>query len=760
MPWFRVTSPDGRTFTIDAPQGATREEALAYAQSHAKANPKTDAKHPESWDEYGSGVVAHFLEGVLPGLARHNNGLGSAIVNAVEAPFSSKVDFHPVQAYRQGMAAIDRTLPQFAKTHPKASGTAEGTGMAAGTFLPATKVARGASRGQKMIAGAKTAGAYGSLSGALSSKAETPAGVLSDAVGSGEVSALFGSFLPAAGKFAGTLAAPFRPLTQPLVRMMGKGIDHIGAMLPDPVGAFLSHEGSQLARDRAQAAANLHLDRAIRESVHPVTGAPMRPAQVPEEVARRQGLGVPAVAGDLADPLRQRFGTAAKTPGPATMRVRQAIDERKQLQAARVVQHIADSLGPITNVEHQAETLNRQAREAARPLYDVAYAQPIPVTQEMQELFSRPVGRQALNSAAVSLQNEGAPVLTDGLIEQADGTWRTGQVPTMQSYDYAKTALDDTVFAGSSPFATPDATRDTRGARAVRSRLLEIMDGDGSGPPGARPAIEGTSPGMQVGPWAGGNHEAAAANGATSSIPPQGLNPYWKPARAAYAGPIQNRKALELGQEMARSGAVDVANRTGGLTGSQLDHFRLGHRSALASDVLSRPDYSDTAGLLVASEDQRQALAAVHGSEPAGALLDRLGGERDAAATWKAVRGGAPYNDGSLIAQDQRIEDGAHGVVQVLAGHPGRGVGNIVRALATGDRNGQEVSNHIARVLSEPNVGALTAAMEDVDREVARRALVEQRKGKAYQRVSRFLGGILGTNMTQPLPGDDPAAAQ
>ena len=753
MPKFRVTAPDGRTFTINAPEGATKAEALAYAQSHAKANPKGS----ESLDQYGAGVVGHFLEGVLPGLARHNNGLGSAIVNTLTAPFSSSVDFHPVQSYRDGMAAMDRDLPRFAQKHPTAAGTAEGTGMAAGTFLPATKVARGASLTQKAVAGAKTAGAYGALSGALSSKAHDAPGILSDAVASGEASGSVGGLLPVAGRLAGALAAPFRPLTQPVVRMVGKGVDHLGAMLPGSVGAFLSHEGQQLARDPAKAAANVHLDRAIRDSVHPVSGEPLRPAQVSEEVAHRQSIGVPAVAADLSDPLRQRLGTAAKTPGPITMRVRHLIDERRQLEAARAVQHIAESLGPVANVEQQASALNEEARAAAKPLYDLAYAQPIHVTHELQELFSRPVSRQVLNNAAVSLQNEGAPVLTDGLIEQADGTWKTAKVPTMQAYDFAKTALDDTIFAGGSPFATPDATRDTRGARAVRSRLLEIMDGDGSGPPGTRTPIEGTAPGTEVGPWADGPPRAGTTppTGGSSSTPPYGLNPYWKPARDAYAGPIQNRKALELGEEMVRSGATDAANRTGALTPGQLDHFRLGHRSALASDVLARPDYSDAAGRIVASEDQRQAMAAVHGPEATGALMDRLGAERDAGTTWKAVRGGTASNDGSLIAQDQRIEDGAHGIVQTLAGHPGRGIAKIVRALATGDRNSQEVSNHIARVLAEPDVGTLTAAMEDVDREVARRALVEQRKGKGYQRVSRFLGGILGTNITQPVP-DNP----
>ena len=204
---------------------------------------------------------------------------------------------------------------------------------------------------------------------------------------------------------------------------------------------------------------------------------------------------------------------------------------------------------------------------------------------------------------------------------------------------------------------------------------------------------------------------------------------------------------------MVKSGATDVANRTGDLTPSQLDHFRLGHRSALASDVLARPDYSDTARRVAGSEDQRQAIAAVHGTEAASALTDRLGAEGDAAETWKAIRGG-PANDGSFLAHDQRIEAGARGVLQTLVGHPGPGMGNIARALVNGERGGREVNGHIAQILAERAPEALSAAMEAVERERARRALVGQRQGEGYQRAARFLGGVMGTNIIQPVPDD------
>lgn len=45
MPKFRITSPDGQTYEITAPEGATQEQVLAYAQQHAAAPKQSPADH-------------------------------------------------------------------------------------------------------------------------------------------------------------------------------------------------------------------------------------------------------------------------------------------------------------------------------------------------------------------------------------------------------------------------------------------------------------------------------------------------------------------------------------------------------------------------------------------------------------------------------------------------------------------------------------------------------------------------------------------
>jgi hypothetical protein len=64
---------------------------------------------------------------------------------------------------------------------------------------------------------------------------------------------------------------------------------------------------------------------------------------------------------------------------------------------------------------------------------------------------------------------------------------------------------------------------------------------------------------------------------------------------------------------------------------------------------------------------------------------------------------------------------------------------------------GSEVKGHMASILAERDPQALKAGVRAVNREKARRALVDQNAGEAAQRSGRFFGGLLGTNMIQPV---------
>lgn len=732
---YTVKSPDGRTFTVTAPEGATKEQVLAKAQQAAKAPPpiaKGLPKHPPK--KGGGGWGAQFLDGVIPGTSEALGGAFEALNDLTPSWLKyGKGKGKPApnrslgEAYDAGHHQAREDNKAWAMEHPAGAAASQLGGFGAGLILPTTKVAQGASLAQKAKAASQAGGIYGLLSGAMSSESDGLAGKASDAASTGIIGSMVGAASPYALRTLGAVTAPLRPIAQPAVRMFGKGMEGLGDILPGRWGKVLSAEGEQLARDPVTARANRELDQTIRATLHPTTGAPMRPTDVAEEVRRRQGLGVPAVPADLGDVPRGRFATSVRTPGPAQQTVRRAIDARQAANAQRAGQHITEALGPTGDVQGQAQALNEAARAAAAPLYAKSDAHPVPVTAEVQELFSRPSGRKALARATRSVQDQGLSPFTEGRIQAPDGSWTTGRVPTMPVYDNAKTHLDEEVFGGQSAFATPEARRDGQGARSIRAKLLALMDGEGI----ETPTTTGT-PG-------------------TPAVPREALNPHWKPARDAYAGPVQSRKALELGEEMAGAPADDIAARLDGMTADQTGFFRLGHRSGLASDLKSLPDYGDATRRLAGSVEKREGIAAAHGPEAAERLQERLGPEQDATRTWEAVRGASGAEVPDIAAQDQHIADAGKGILQVFAGHPGPGLLNVGRAVVAGQRGGQKMHERIATVLAESDPAKLDTALSEVLRERARKRMVDRNASKATQGAGRFLGSILGTNLTEPL---------
>lgn len=791
-----VTLPDGRRIDV---QTDDPKRAAQIAHTFGRNNPKVE----KSAKNTIGGLAGNWAEGILPGASEFVRGAREVAVNAVQAPFSDKVDFQPIDSYNKGRAFQRARNKAAQREHPTASAVAQTGGLVSSLLLPGAKVLEGASLTQKALAGAKTAGAYGLLSGAATSDADTLTGRAADAVSSAGSAAAVGFGFPYALKAGTVLSSPFHPLLRKGANATGKGLQAVAGRLPGSIAASVAREGQQLSRDRVEATANHLVDQDLRAAINPATNRFFTPEEVADVVRQRQARGIPAAPADVHESARRSFGAAARSPGPATARVRAMIDRRQEQSSARMVQHINDTLGQTTNVGQQADALQDYAREASRPLYEISDAQPIPLVQELQELFQRPSAKDALGNAGGIIKDEGLDPRELGLIEGPDGVWELGKAPVMKAYDYAKTALDDMVQPLSNPMASSMERRSAKGANTIRKRLLEIMDGDGSGPrvpaqgtdivpvaptgpqgpaieppafpglpkppprpaqdvprlpaPGAPDPVPGNPyPVPYEGP--GGQQlfpempPQAPQEPRGSSIPPEGLNPFWKPARDAYAGPIQAKQALELGKEKVGDKADEVSNAFEEITGLNRDFFRLGHRSGLAGDVQTLGDYGNAAARVAGSANKRAALQTVHGPI-ADDLLERTLGEHEAHQTWKAVRGNSQTTDrlAEMAAQDQQIEDAAKGVFQAIAGNPGGGTLHALKAFAGGNRHEAEIKGQVAQKLGDTDLQSILRTLEELAQERARRAQVDKRATAASIQGGRILGGLFGQNMIEPV---------
>lgn len=718
MATYHVTAPDGSVHEITAPDSATPEEIRAYAE-RTLGYPKHS----------GQGVVnslhgaaSSFLDGALPGAGGVASGLLDMAGNALAAPFSSSVDFDPAGSFRSGREASEQHEERFKKDHPYLGAASTAAGFLGGFALPVTKAGLGvegvqAALRSRILNSAANGAIYGGAGGLLDSHADSVGGAAMDAVRGALSSASVAGALPVVGRLAA-------PITQPIANAVGRvaapAIDKLAKLVPPDLARKFQNRAAILGGNPADVTASRYIGRQMDKGG-------VDSAALMAELKRRQGLGVPAVPADVNEHLREAYGSATRRPGPATMAVRQRIDERQRQMSARVSQHVEAALGSTTNVAHQADLLNRQARNDAQPLYAVSNAQPIPFTRELQTLFAHPDARDALNIAgkqiwADAIRN-GHPdprgaVLEHGLVENPDGTFGIATVPPMALYDHAKTAFDNVIYSSGRHGAAPETDRAAKATRDLRGRLLEIMDG-------------------------------------TDEVP--GLNPHWRAAREAWSGPTQNRKALELGQDMVRADATDAANRMEGLTGSQTDHFRLGHRSEMAATARKVPDYGNAARNINGALEKRRAIETIHGTDKAEDLFDRLKAEHEGNQTWAAVRGNsmtAGADAADKIGQQERALGAAgKGLVSAVLGQPISAVRHVVSALADQPVRTAAVDDRVSSVLGAQDLAAVREALADVRRTRAADKATAARITARGQQTAKVLGSRTGAGIATPPAG-------
>lgn len=806
MAVYRVTAPDGSVHDITAPDGATPAQVQAYARENLQP-----AKHSSpSWLDSIQGAASSVLDGVLPGTAGVASGIGGVIGNAIRAPFSSKEDFRPADAFRAGRELAENNEEQFKRRNPTTGALATTAGFVGGLALPMTKLGLGAKGAKAALKGrvlnsAANGALYGGTSAALSSHADGVGGVVRDAARGSTVGGALASGLPVAGRLAA-----------PIVQPIAEGVGHLAApilrsagnLVGGAAGRNLQNRAAILGASPAEATASRYIGGVMDK-------AGLDSAGLMQELKRRQDLGVPAVPADVNEHLREAYGSATRRPGPATMAVRRAIDERQRQMTQRVTQHIGDTLGPITNVEAQANALNQQAKEAARPLYEISDAQPIPFVNELRSLFEHPDAKDALNIAGKQIwadaiakghPNPTAALREHGLVQRPDGVFEIANVPPMKMYDHANSAFASIIYGGNKFAATPEMDRAGKATSDLRRRLLQIMDGDGSGPritqpgkdivpagpggvpapggqptapaqvppqlseqasrlPTAPPSVRSSVPVVQsdVGPWTGQRLEPEAedlsqkATGRMSAIPPEGLNPYWKAAREAYAGPVQNRKALELGQDMAKANATDAANRMDNMAGSQADHFRLGHRTGMVEDLQKLGDYGNAARRVDGSMAKRDAVSTVHGGQAAEDLFDRLQAEHGGHQTWQAVRGNS-WTAGREIAdqiaeQEQAIANAGEGIWAFARGRPLDAMRHISGAFSGEPARTNAVNDRVSTTLSAQDPTVVRNAMKDVRRAQVAAASSERRGLSAGQQSAKVVGSRTGAGLATPPAG-------
>lgn len=387
------------------------------------------------------------------------------------------------------------------------------------------------------------------------------------------------------------------------------------------------------------------------------------PEEAGQLIDQARARGVPLSLMDTGDETRGLASALARKPGPSRTIIRDAVIPRQEAQLDRVQGAIRRDLGATVNVRQQSEDLIQQARTAAAPLYDKAYAAPARTSPELESLLETPAGKQAIARAKTIAANEQRDPSKMGFDLDANGETILAKNPSPQTLDYVKRGLDDVIEAHRDP-VTGRLNLDEAGRAivGVRAKFLNQVDK---------------------------------------------LNPDYAAARQAYSGPAAMNSALAKGAKIGTRDSEQIVAETRDMGASELEQYKLGVRSALSKALEGKVDGADKVRALVGTPAKRKALAQVFGGvQEFNNFMSTLADEGKAAATYGRV------NTGSQTAANLADDADANGLAGVavntgrrlLSGHGM--TSNAIHTLADlyhygSGKAGEEVRAQLAAGISE-----------------------------------------------------------
>lgn len=431
MPTFEVTGPDGKKYRVDAPEGATADDALARVKQ-----------------QYSSRVMANQYDG--PQIGGSLGAFAAGAAQGAVANFGDELLAAPVSAitgkgYGESLEGLRGTLKGIEQESP----LSYAGGMIAGSILGPGKVIGGAVK--------KTMGAIprfaryaaeGGGIGALEGAGMAEGGIERRAIGLGTGlagGAAIGSLLPAVGELAYRGGSA---LVRPL-------LDRIG--------------------DRAVTGAGRELAKAAE-----ISG--LKPASIMTRLSRR---GPDATLADVSPAFKNLGQNVAQGSPRGNVAASLALDARQRMSPDRMTKAVKENIGDGQFYD-LLDDLGEQQRKNSSPLYEAAFANQQPVASTViDELWGRPDFQDGVKQGIRIIKNEHAGGdasgrLTDAMFEGfEEGTGDLNllfkQVPSLRVLDAGKRGLDAKITAETDPI-TGKMTQLGRSFEIMRSRLVKELD--------------------------------------------------------------------------------------------------------------------------------------------------------------------------------------------------------------------------------------------------------------------------------------------
>lgn len=413
----------------------------------------------------------------------------------------------------------------------------------------------------------------------------------------------------------------------------GALIGGAGALVGDQVGKY---GGRAIARMRSPDDPLSEGGRAIVETVSDQD-------EVIDALTRAQTLGVPMTLADASPELQSLAGSAVRFSPTTAGQARQTMAMRNEGQLDRLAEAVERDLGPVSNIPQRSADLMQEARAKAGPLYDEAFAggSVAPLEDQFQNAFAASgsdvaSAKKALNDAANSMTQSRARVSRSGDNVYANAQALPADRAAVEEYQKSQRKLTEAESVHAQNLerlrrAQEDGSANAPGA-IWTPRIQNFLD-DPIAQSGLRKGLEvqrleALAEGSRFDPTelaitgmddVGNPVVASVPNMRTLDALKRGLdelideypkdmagrpqldqrgraidqvrrsfikevdasNPAYAPARAAYAGPAQERDFLRRGSSAITARPDELSVELAGLTPEQRQQMQLGFQSEI-----------------------------------------------------------------------------------------------------------------------------------------------------------------------------------
>lgn len=297
------------------------------------------------------------------------------------------------------------------------------------------------------------------------------------------------------------------------------------------------------------------------------------PSAVQSRLGDAAALNVPMSLADASPQLTALGGQAVRRSPTASGIAENAFLPRARGQIDRFGAAIDTNLGPTANIPQMSADLSAQAKASAKPLFDKALNAPGASSVKIDDLMTRPSFQSGLQRARNIALEAGEDPTTLGFDLDNQGQVVLNRVPSFKTLHHIKTGLDDALNDSRDAFGNLQLNAETHGINDTRATLLKRIDA---------------------------------------------VNDDYKQARASYAGPMQSRDALALGQKSVTMDPATLSVGLQGKTPEQLAQIQLGNRSGLMGQADKLRFSSNPFDAVLGTPAVEQRMGTLYGADHPG----------------------------------------------------------------------------------------------------------------------------------------------